>query len=258
MFLGWNARQGRFADVKTREALALLTDRKTALEKFAKGLRPMTNGPWGIDSPYQCPKEKCPPQGFDPAKAKALLKDAGWADTDGDGCLDRTVGGEKQALKFTVLAGDGDYYKNVLGFYTTEMKKAGVCADIRQLDLTALYKLVEDLNFDAYFGGYQLEFPINPRDGWHSSNVGKRGSNTVDFIDPEVDKMVEQFEAEFDDAKRQAIGQKIHERIWAAHPMVWHHEGGGCLSGWQKTLQGVTTADFQTDCNFWPRWYKVK
>src|SRR5690606_10432583 len=34
MFIGWNGRQSRFADVETRKALALLTDRFSTLEKF--------------------------------------------------------------------------------------------------------------------------------------------------------------------------------------------------------------------------------
>src|SRR5690606_21556267 len=115
MFIGWNGRQSRFADVETRKALALLTDRFSTLEKFSRGLRPPTNGPWGIDSPYQCSKKDCPVVPFDPKQAKELLAKAGWADTDKNGCLDRTKDGEKQELKFAILSDDGDWSKNVLG-----------------------------------------------------------------------------------------------------------------------------------------------
>lgn len=257
-YLGWNSRLPMFADVKTRHALSLLTDRKSTLEKFSKGLRPATNGPWGIDSPYQCPPATCPVDAFDPARAKTLLKEAGWADSDKDGCLDRIVDDKKQVLKFTILAGDGDWTKNVLSVYTTEMKKAGVCAELRQLDWTASIKLIDDLNFEAVFSGWQSGYPILPRQLFHSENTGKTGSNTWNYVDKRSDELIGQFEAEFDAAKRQKIGQELHERIYNAWPIVWHHEGGGCYEGRSVDLQGFTVADYEPSCVYWPRWFKKK
>jgi ABC-type transport system substrate-binding protein len=257
-WIAWNMRKPIFADVKTREALGLLTDRKSTLEKFSKGLRPQTNGPWGIKSDAQCPVSRCPIEPFNPSKAKDLLKSAGWADSDKDGCLDRTLDGQKQDLKFTFMAGDGDYYKNVLGVYVTEMKKAGVCAEIRQLDWTATVKLVDELNFDAYFSGWQTEYPIMPRQLFHSESAKKTGSNVPGYIDPESDKLIDQYEGEFDEMKRLQISRALHERIYNAHPVVWHHEGGGCFFGRRKDLLGVEVAPFYGSCTFWPRWYKVK
>src|SRR5262249_43732435 len=151
--------------------------------RFSKGLRPLTNGPWGIDSPYQCPKERCPVVPFDPARAKALLKEAGWADSDGDGCLDRTVDEKKQTLRFTILSDDSPWSKNVLGLYTAEMKKAGVCADARPVDWPAMTRQLDELAFDAYFSGWEASYPILPRQLWHSENTAKTGSNTWGYVD---------------------------------------------------------------------------
>jgi ABC-type transport system substrate-binding protein len=257
-WIAWNMRKPIFADAKTREALGLLTDRKSTLAKFSKGLRPMTNGPWGIKSEYSCPESRCPVEAFDPAKAKELLKSAGWSDSDKDGCLDRTVNGQKQDLKFSILAGEGDYYKNVLGVYVTEMKKSGVCAEIRQLDWTATVKLVDELNFDANFSGWRTEYPIMPRQLFHSDSAKPTGSNTPGYVDAESDKLIDQYEGEFDPAKRMQISRVLHERIYKAHPAVWHHEGGACFLGRRKDLQGVEVANYYGSCTYWPRWYKVK
>jgi peptide/nickel transport system substrate-binding protein/microcin C transport system substrate-binding protein len=258
MFLGWNGRLPKFSDVNTRKALTMLTNRELALEKFSRGLRPPTNGPWGIDSPYQCPKDKCPVIAFDPTKAKALLAEAGWKDSDKDGCLDRTVDGKKQVLKFPFLASEGDWVKNVLNVYVSEMKKAGVCASIRQLDWTALTKLVDDLNFETYVSGFQAGYPILPRQLWHSENTKKTGSNSWNFVDKEADQLIADFEKEFDSQKRIAIGQKIHKKIYDSHTITFHHEGGGCYVGHNNDLKGLQVADFRPDCVYWPRWYKNK
>jgi ABC-type transport system substrate-binding protein len=168
------------------------------------------------------------------------------------------VDGKDQTLKFSILAGDGDYYKNVLGVYVTEMKKAGVCAEIRQLDWTAMIKLIDDLSFEAYMSGFQNAWPILPRQLFHSENVGKTGSNTWNFVDKEADKIIEQFEGEFDASKRQALSRDLHKKIYASHVATWHHEGGGCYLGRNLELEGLTVADYRANCIYWPRWYKKK
>ncbi len=258
MWIVLNTRQGRFSDPKTRQALGLLTDRKSTLEKFSKGLRPMTNGPWGIDSPMQCPPDKCPIQPYDPEAAKKLLKEAGWADTDSDGCLDRTLQGEKQVLNFTILAREEDYARNVLGVYTSSMKKAGVCAQAKLLDWSASMKLIDELNFDAQLSGFQSGYPVEPRSMFHSEGAKATGSNHAGVKDPEIDQLIETFETTFDGKERDKIGQKIHERLYNLYPAIWHHETGGCFVGYRKELKGVEVAPYSGTCIFWPRWYKVK
>jgi peptide/nickel transport system substrate-binding protein len=258
MFLGWNSRLPKFSDVETRQALSMLTDRNSTLNKFSRGLRPPTNGPWGIDSPYQCPASKCPVVKFDPKGAQKLLTKAGWSDSDKDGCLDRTVKGKKQVLKFPFLASEGDWAKNVLSVYVAQMKKAGVCASIRQLDWSAMIKLIDDLKFEVYVSGFRTGFPILPRSLWHSSNTGKTGSNTWNFVDKKADVLIGQFEKEYDANKRMLIGQKIHERIYKSHAVTFHHEGGGCYVGKNNKLEGLEIANFAGSCLYWPRWYKKK
>jgi ABC-type transport system substrate-binding protein len=257
-FIAWNGRLPIFQDVKTRHALSLLTDRFSTLQKFSKGLRPPTNGPWGIDSPYSCAVKDCPIVPFDTKAAQKLLAEAGWADTDKDGVLDRTVNGEKQVLKFTILAGQGDYYRDVTSVYVTEMKKNGIDVDLRQLDWSAMIKLIDDLNFQAYFSGFRNGYPILPRQLFHSANVGKTGSNTWNYVDAESDKLIDTFEKEFDAEKRMAISRELHKRIYDSHAINWHHEGGGCYVGRNKELQGLEVADFRPSCIYWPRWYKTK
>ena len=97
-----------------------------------------------------------------------------------------------------------------------------------------------------------------PRQLFHSENTGKTGSNTWNFVDKKADELIAQFEGEFDAAKREKIGQELHERIYNAWPLVWHHEGGGCYEGHSIELSGFEVANFQPSCLYWPRWFKKK
>ena len=258
MFIAWNNRLPIFADKDTRHALSLLTDRFSTLDKFSRGLRPPTNGPWGIDSPYQCPKSECPVLEFNPTKANQLLADAGWKDSDGDGVLDRDVNGKIQRLSFSILSGQSDYSKNVLGVYSTEMKKAGIDAKVKLMDWTAMTRIIDDLKFEAYFSGFRSGYPISPRQLWHSANTEPTGSNNWYFVNREVDTLIDSFEKEFNAEKRIQIGRAIHKTIHNEHPITFHHEGGGCYIGYNKSLKGVAVANFRPDCYYWPRWYKTK
>lgn len=253
-FLAWNNRLPIFKDAKTRHALALLTNRFETLQKFSKGLRPPTNGPWGVNSPFSCPVKECPIIPFDPKKASQLLAEAGWKDTNGDGVLDR----EGRPFRFTILTGEGDWARNVIGVYRTEMKKAGIEVQHKQLDWTAMNKLVDELRFEAFFSGFGGSYPLTPRQLWHSENTRPSGSNMWGFNDPKADDLIEDYYNSFDKQKRIQLAQKLHKRIYNAHPVVFHHGSGGCLFGVNKSLQGVEVANFIESCIYWPRWYKTK
>ena len=259
MFIAWNGRLQQLSDSKTRKALSLLTNRQETLQKFSKGLRPPTNGPWGINSIYQCPVSECPVLPFSPSKARKLLKEAGWTDSNKDGILDRkNKKGELYNLSFSILASEGDYAKNVLGVYVNEMKKAGVDAKVKQIDWSTLIKLVDEESFDAYFSGFSVSYPILPRGLWHSDSAVKGGYNSWYFKDKEADKLIDTYEKEFSKEKRIELSRKLHKIIYKKNPVTFHHEGGGCYLGFSKELKGVTLAPYYSDCFNWAVWYKEK
>ena len=257
MFVAWNGRLPIFKDKRTRHALALLSNREKTLQKFSKGLRPPTNGPWGVESALSCDIKECPVIEFDPGKAKKLLAEVGWADTDKDGVLDKIIDGKKYDFRFTILGQSSDYTKNVLGVYVTEMKKAGIDAKVKLLDWTALTKLVDDLNFESYISGFRGAWPVVPRQLWHSQNVGKKGSNSWYFVNKEADKLIEAYDYEYDEKKRILLAQKLHKIMYREHPVMFHHEGGGCYLGRNKKLKGLEVAEYKGNCFFWPKWYKA-
>ena len=253
----WNVRRPIFQEARTREALALLTDRPGVMAKLSRGLRPLANGPFGSQSPYQCPPGQCRPAAFDPARAKALLAAAGWRQGERDSCLTRRVGAEEQTLRFNLAFADGDWTRAAVATYVAEFRRAGACVEAKPMEASALDKQIEERAFDALFAGFPIPEPVSPRDAWHSASAGKEGGNLSGWSDPELDKLIDAFDAEFDEAKRQALGREIHRRLYDAHAALWHHESGGCLIATSKSLKGVESAPFAHGCSYWPRWYKL-
>ncbi|MCK4775093.1 MAG: hypothetical protein KAT30_09915, partial [Candidatus Krumholzibacteria bacterium] len=86
-YLAWNCRSVWFRDARVRNALTLLFDRKTLNEKVYSGYAQLVSGPFYINSwAYDRSIEPLP---HNPTRAKELLDEAGWIDSDGDGIRDK-------------------------------------------------------------------------------------------------------------------------------------------------------------------------
>ena len=90
-------------DLKVRQALIYGCDREAVVNGIFRGFSPVAHGPLGRKTPfYDSEVEGMYP--YDLEKAQSLLSEAGWADTNGDGILDKD--GEDFVLN-TILMGWG-------------------------------------------------------------------------------------------------------------------------------------------------------
>src|ERR1043165_4363201 len=100
-YIGLNMRRPIFSDVKVRKAIDKLVNRKTIIERVYFKLASPVSGPFFLKSPSYNHDVK--PTEYDPEGATKLLAEAGWADTDGDGVLDKD--GNPFTFKLLVVAG---------------------------------------------------------------------------------------------------------------------------------------------------------
>lgn len=206
-YIGWNLRLDMFGDKRVRKALTHLMNREEMNQKFRYGMSLLARGPWYQQSEYADPNVK--PLLFDPKKAAALLKEAGWSDTNKDGVLDK--GGKP--FEFTLTYGGGDVQKYFV-LYQEDLKKAGIKMNLQVLEWNAMLKNVNEGKFEAIamaWGAGSVDF--NPKQVWHSSSAKPGGSNRTGYSNPEVDKLIEQGVAETDKKKRIPIYRKIYAAI---------------------------------------------
>ena len=95
-YLGWNGDKPLFADQRVRTAMTLAFNREEIIENIYVGFGKLATGPYLSTTPYNDPDVD--PLHFDLDRAAALLKEAGWEDTDGDGLLDRDLEGDGQRV----------------------------------------------------------------------------------------------------------------------------------------------------------------
>jgi peptide/nickel transport system substrate-binding protein len=78
-----------FKDLKTRQALYHALDRDLIVEQILLGFGVRADGPQPPLSPAYAPESITTIYNYDPDKARSLLEEAGWIDSDGDGIRER-------------------------------------------------------------------------------------------------------------------------------------------------------------------------
>ena len=144
-----------FADVRVRQALTHAIDRALISTTILEGLAPVTHGPVQPVSWAHNPNVRT--YGFDPVRAGALLDEAGWRDTNGDGVRDK--GGRR--FSFTLITQAGFAVReNVAQVLQRQFKDVGVEVAVQLHDGTSISKLWFDGRFDAMLHWWQL--PADP------------------------------------------------------------------------------------------------
>ncbi len=144
-----------FADVRVRQALTHAVDRELITRTILEGLAPITHGPVQPVSWAHEPNVRH--YAFDPARAKALLDEAGWRDGNGDGVRDK----DGQRLAFTMITQAGFAVReNVAQVLQRQFKDVGVEAAVQLHDGTSISKLWFEGKFHAMLHWWQL--PADP------------------------------------------------------------------------------------------------
>jgi peptide/nickel transport system substrate-binding protein len=74
-------------------------------------------------------------------------------------------------------------------------------------------------DFDAYTGSWVMDYEFDPRALWHSSTASEPESiNYIGFKEPEVDKLIESFETDFDEAHRLGTCHAFHQYMHDDEP----------------------------------------
>lgn len=253
-FIGFNFRNPILAELSTREALAHLTNRAEMNKKFRNGMSDLATSPASVRSKQAADVK---PINYDPKKAQEILKKAGWADSDKDGVLDRTVDGKKQEMKISLIYANKDNEK-YWTWLKEDAKKAGVEIILKFLEWNTFVKTIDDANMDMFamsWGAGSVE--PDPKQIWHSNSIGKGGSNYGAYKNAEVDKLIDEGRTELDAKKRGEIFKKVYTLIAKDVPYIFlfNNKYEFYLASNEMQKQGDT---FRYDLGYMTWWHAGK
>lgn len=232
-YIGYNLKHPFFQDARVRQALTYALDRQQMVDIVLEGEGQVahTHG-----SPLSWAyAEGVPRFPYDPDKAKQLLAEAGWTDSDGDGILDRD--GEK--FSFVLLTNQGNKIREMVAQIVQEQwAKVGVEVKPRLMEWSAFINdYVETKKFDAVILGWSLGVDPDPTAIWHSKEIDK-GLNFISYQNEEIDRLLEQNTAAIDPSKRKEILVKFQQRIAKEQPYTFLYYSNG-ITAYPINLDGV-------------------
>lgn len=213
-YMGYNLENPIFQDKRVRQAITHALDRQGIIKGVLLGQGESTVGPYKPGTwVYNESIEDYP---YDPAKAKQLLAEAGWKDSDGDGVLDR----EGRPFEFTILTNQGNEQRiKTATIIQSQLKEVGITVRIRTVEWAAFLKeFVDKGRFDALILGWNILQDPDISQVWHSAQAREGGLNHVKYRNPELDTLLDQGRTTLDRAARKAAYDRIQQILHEDQP----------------------------------------
>jgi peptide/nickel transport system substrate-binding protein len=193
-----------FKETAVRQALLYALDRQALIDTALHGQglvahSPILPGTWAYDP--QVPQYK-----YDPERARALLDQAGWVDSDGDGVRDQ--GGQK--LEFNLLGNNRQIIEGIAAAWA-QIGVRAVAQEVTQAGLTTDFLVPR--TFDAALAHWELAGDPDPYPLWHSTRI-KDGQNYAGWDHRAADEVIEKARSLTDQAARKEYYAQF-QRIFA-------------------------------------------
>jgi peptide/nickel transport system substrate-binding protein len=206
-----------FGDKRVRQAIAYAIDKQEIVDGVLFGLGSPATGPYVPHTwAYNTNVKKYE---HNPEKAKKLLTDAGWRDTDGDGILDK----DGRPFEFTILTNQGNSVRiNTATIIQWRLEQIGIKVKVRTLEwATFINEFIDKRRFEAVILGWSLGLDPDQYDIWHSSKTKEKEFNFVSYNNPEVDELLEKGRRKFDTEERKKAYFRIQEILADELPYIF-------------------------------------
>jgi len=245
VYLGMNLRDARFADRRVRQAFAHAIDKREIIDGVRLGLAREATGPYKPGTPQYNPNVHQYP--YDPAKARALLAQAGWTETNADGILVK----HGVPFKFDLLSAQGsDEGRKVAEIIQASLKDIGVQVEIRVIEWAALLKeYIKKRNFEGVILAWGITPDPDQYDIWHSSKQSPDELNRIGYANPEVDELLEKGRSTCVEADRKKYYDRLQEVLAEDQPIVFLYFRDG-LPVVSSRVRGIVPAPIGINYNF--------
>jgi peptide/nickel transport system substrate-binding protein len=251
-YMGYNLKNPLFADKRVRQAIAHAVNRDEIIEGVLLGLGKPSTGPYKPGTWAYNPNVRIYP--YDPAKAKALLAEAGWKDMNGDGILKK----DGRPFEFEIITNQGNEIRaKCAEIIQRRLAEIGIRVKIRVVEWAAFVNdFINKRKFDATILGWTIPLEPDLYDVWHSSKTGPQELNFVSYKNAEVDALIVKARETFDRAVRKRCYDRIQEILAEEQPYLFLYVPDA-LPIVHARFRGVEVAPLGIGYNF-IRWYVPK
>ena len=206
-----------FGDKRVRQAIAYALNKEEIVDGVLFGLGGPATGPYVPNTwPYNPDVKKYE---YNPEKARNLLSEAGWRDTDSDGLLDK----DGRPFEFTILTNMGNTLRmKTATIIQWRLAMIGIKVNIRALEWsTFINEFIDKRRFEVVVLGWSIGLDPDQYDIWHSSKTKEKEFNFVSYSNPEVDALLEKGRRTFDINERKKAYYRIQEILAEELPYIF-------------------------------------
>ncbi len=245
-------------DIRVRQALLYALDRELLNKRLFEGSQPVANSSVSIlDATFA---DDTPGYSYDPEKAKALLKEAGYKLVNGVQMKD----GKPLEIEFMTTAGNKTR-ELVQQFAQGQWKQVGIQAVINNQTARVFFgsTLTERKHKGLAMFAWSTAPEHLPRTTLHSDFIPTEenswyGQNYAAYSNAEMDRLIDQIDVELDVEKRKALWKKLQHIYATELPAIplYFRSDAYVMPNW---LQGVEPTGHMVHSSNWvENWARVK
>ena len=220
-YLGMQMNHPKFKDLKTRQALRYLMNVEEYSDRVFFGLGERVST-FIHPSDKKFINEEIPFHEYNLEKAKALLAEAGWTDSNQDGTLDRIIDGEQVDFKIEVLYPQvATTSEEGVLLFKNSCERAGIKIIPVGMDFKVMLEKLAAGDFEMFLGLWQASIvESDPSQIWHTKYIGK-GHNYFGFGNAESDAILDALVEELSQEKRAKLYKELQQIIDDEVPCIF-------------------------------------
>ncbi len=198
-------------DINVRKAINYAIDKDSIVTNLLDGHAEAAKGLFSEKNPYVTAENNLGYE-FSTEKAQKLLKEAGYADSDGDGILEKD--GASLRLNLVFQSEEFPDWKPVCEYIASELKKVGIEINLKLQETNAYYDSIwTTRDFDLIMYRTYAD-SWNPNGFLSSLYYPPKDGKSVAWNDAELNALLEEVLASTEEAQRQQLYDKIFKRMY--------------------------------------------
>lgn len=219
--IAMNNDRPELSDKMVRKALGHLLDVDNVMKSIDFGNGTRTVGPIHPGKKYY--NQSLTPISYDVNKAKTLLAEAGWEDSNSDGTIDKKIGGNIIELELDMYVSEGKLGQQI----ALLMKEATATAGIKINIIQKPFKQIEEehlkkKDFDMTPMMIRQDLVLDdPYTRWHSDHTKEGGRNIYGFENEEMDRITTEIQISDDPNVRNKLYSRVQEILYEEQPVIF-------------------------------------
>jgi peptide/nickel transport system substrate-binding protein len=220
-YIGMNNNRPKLADKKVRRALAHLINMDEIINTTMYGYAEKVVGPFHSSRPYYNKDLPLIEENLD--KARELLKEAGWVDSNGNGIVDKEIDGELTELKLDYLSSKAGVTGQKIGtIFKAKARQVGVDIELVVKEGNKVAEARTKRDFDLFTSGWSQDPSIDdPYQNWHTDSDTPSGGNRFGFGNEESDKIIEEIRTLIPEERRNQLYKILQKMIYDEQPCIF-------------------------------------